>query len=574
MKYIFTIFVFLLLLISNSSAKKAEDIYFENIPAELLTNLKYEDVCKLKFAKTLENYNLIVNSIKAAEEDSSDLLFLCYLLDSNASFEMIPAIIKIVDDNKSNASDSIHCFRWFVPDTVNTVSNNIIHLLENFYNFCFIYNEGSNTVTKEPSNSFKWKHHDSLVAPYWKKLWKNDSINYRNWGKSFYDETLLKMQEADSLDFSELNYIIDSRYRQDQDSSIWKNFLSKIKASRFFYLSADSIFKVDSLAQLEQLMNCKDMFSDIFRYLSDYNQVHFEKIYPALQQYSEVDQGEIISELLNYEVIRTAIIQNPNRKIFTNQYIQNMVKKYRNHYSQIVNSDKSFAQGKTELDRRSGSYVRGYNVYNDPLYFLDMQDMNYEQQLEFIVSKLRKREQRKCLSKLIDTTKFKNLVAICKYAKEIDTVDNIKFIMDGLSVKLGIPLIRYSIDNISSLENICSNKTDEEIIHYFAVDLYPELFYNQKLNYKLISKEMESALVQNNEKYKLDTNQYAWSNSILRFMEYSSILTLIRILELEHHTRLGFKYQFDRYNPKSTQKRINAWIEYLRDKGLIDKEIK
>ncbi len=128
MKYIFTIFVFLLLSISHSSAEKSKDIYFDKIPAELLTNLKYEDVCKLKFAKTLENYNLIVDSIKAAEENSSDLLFLCSLLDSNASFEMIPAIIKIVDDNKSNASDGIYCFTWFVPDTVNTVSNNIIPL--------------------------------------------------------------------------------------------------------------------------------------------------------------------------------------------------------------------------------------------------------------------------------------------------------------------------------------------------------------------------------------------------------------------------------------------------------------
>ncbi len=442
-------------------------------------------------------------------------------------------------------------------------------MLENFYCFRYNYNEEFGTVTKEPANSYKWKQYDSLVAPYWKKLWENDSINYRNWGKSFYDETLLKMQEADSLDFSELNYILETKYRQDKDSSIWKNFLSKIKASRVFYLSTDSIFKVDSLAQIEHLMNCKDMFSRIFRYLSDYNQVQFEKIYPALQQYNEVDQGEIISEILEYEVIRTAIIKKPDRTIFTNQYIQNMVKEYRNHYSQIVNSDKSFAQGKTELDRRSGSYVRGYNVYNDPLYFLDMQDMNYEQQLEFIISKLKKREQRKCLSKLLDTTKFKNLVTICKYAKEIDTVDNIEFIMDGLSVKLGIPLIRYSIDNISSLENICSNKTDEEIINYFAVDLYPELFNNQKLNYKLISKELESVLVQNNEKYKLDATQYAWSNSILRFIEYSPILTLIRILELEHNTSLGFEYIFNRYNPEKLQSRINAWVEYLEEKGLI-----
>ncbi len=543
------------------------DYIFEDLPVIYLDNITEYASKKINFVPKAANYDKIVNAIQNTD-DISKLKNYCTLLDRHHSIEMVPYIMRVVDDYRVYSTSIIHgqsvdlSSHW--SEEKEYVSTAVISILEDLYEYSYNYNYDTKEVQKEFLLFAQkcWKPEE--VAPYWKNQWKQDSLNYRDWGKVYHqqviDNIIDKYANSDSLTRLELDIISESKFRNDSDTLIWKKLLSNLLIDDVEFLNTDSIFKISSFDQMQRFLSNKDAFIEIYERITDTTLISLDKIYHDLQNFNEVDQGEIISHLLVNNYFKNALINHPNREKLTNKYIEEKVYSFRKYYSQIEAEDDSFSFYKNALEaleQRSGSIFGTINVSNPALYFLEMDSMNFENKFQYVLLNLKGRQQRNHFFNIEDSIKYKDLPLVCKYAQQIDSISSLKYLLERLSIKLGIPLFICSLENIDSLDQILTSHTEDEYIRMSAIEFYPNLFADQKLNYSLVAEKLKSPLALKCDNYN--------------HLEYSPTLTLIRILELEHNTRLGYEYQFDRYNPKSAQKRINAWIEYLEDKGFIDK---
>ncbi len=558
MKYIFTIFVFLLLSISTTSAEQAKDLYFEKLPADFIKKINFENPIKLRFDHTPENYNTVVNLIQIAEEESLALHYLCDILDTNKSIEMVPAIMRIVNDHRLVRTTIT---MWDGPDgsggekDKHRVSNMMIVLLEKIYLFRIFFDESSNSAIKDGFHLMHLRSYYEKVASNWKQLWQKDSLNFRTWGENFYKQTLQKIDEADSLECYHINYIVDSKFRRNEDTTVWKNSLRKIIPGKYFYLKTDNVFKVDSLEQLEHLMSRLGSFSELFEYLEPLENVPFHKIYAALSTYNEVDQGEIITSLLSYEYIQKAILEHPERAYFVDDYIKDRVFKFREYYSNKKSSDSIFSPFDNMLEEKGDILFSKKNINNPPLYFFTLEKMDTKSKIYYIMDTLKGHIQKIEFQKLLETATYKDLSIIIQNYSKFSRIYPYWNMFETLTFSIGISMDNYTKNDFPTLLRILNKYDEYPFFKRHSKKLYPKLFSKEELNYQLISKELESPLAL---KYDKENK-----------LEYSPVLTLIRILELENNTWLGFKYQFDRNNPKQVQKRINAWIEYLENKGKL-----
>ncbi len=185
MRTLLLAFICMMFLSIAADAKEKKSVYFEKIPKAYLENNKSTRVDVLKFAPTLENYNTIVGLIEKG--DTNNISYLCSILDSNKSIEMVPAIMRIVDDHRlAYTTFSM----WDGPSGSGTfedeyyVSTLMIAILEKIYQFKLVYDEEYETIRKESMPYFGISDDKGKpVASAWKKLWHTDGRNYKNWGK-------------------------------------------------------------------------------------------------------------------------------------------------------------------------------------------------------------------------------------------------------------------------------------------------------------------------------------------------------------------------------------------------------
>ncbi len=526
-----------------ATSKEKKSVYFEKIPKAYLENNKSVRVEVLKFAPTLENYNTIVGLIEKG--DTNNISYLCSILDSNKSIKMVPAIMRIVDDHRlAYTTFSM----WDGPSGSGTfedeyyVSTLMIAILEKIYHFKFVYDEEHETIRKEPNTYF----HSHVVrkrkqiAAAWKKLWQTNGRNYKNWGQEFYKDKLKELQNSDYVEYYQLNFIVESPYRRTKDTTIWKSLLPKIKNDGFLYLKTDDIFKVETMEQLEHLIFDKQSFIEMFKYISDSKSISFEIIQKALQVYADNEQGEIITALLTHEVIKTAIMENPKRSFFTDSYILDKIKAYRKNPTQ---TDAFF------------DLLYLANREDNPQYFIAMSQMKFSEKLSYILDTLKDKLQNRAGIKLIESATYEDLIFIFKNTSDVYKICLSKSVFETLSFSIGIPLYKYNHNDIPTILRILERYDEELLYKRYAKRIYPKLYNGDKLNYELVGKELKSPL-----KYEY--------NDVL---EFSPVFTLIRALEVEHNTRLGYSYQFPRYDAKQVQSRIDAWLKYLEEKGLINR---
>jgi hypothetical protein len=293
------------------------------------------------------------------------------------------------------------------------------------------------------------------------------------------------------------------------------------------------------MEQLEYLIFDKQSFIEMFKYISDSKSISFEIIQKALQVYADNEQGEIITALLTHDVIKTAIMENPDRSFFTDSYILDKIKEYRKNPTQ---TDAFF------------DLLYLANREDNPQYFIAMSQMKFSEKLSYILDTLKDKLQNRAGIKLIESATYEDLTFIFKNTSDVYKICLSKSLFETLSFSIGIPLYKYNHNDIPTILRILERYDEELLYKRYAKRLYPKLYNGDKLNYELVGKELKSPL-----KYEY--------NDVL---EFSPVFTLIRALEVEHNTRLGYSYQFPRYDAKQVQSRINAWLKFLEEKGLIE----
>ncbi len=550
MRLLICILLSVITLYTNTLAEdfvKVKDLYYKKLPTDFTKKINFENPVKLRFDHTPENYNIIVDAIQEAKEESLELHYLSVLLDINQSIEMVPAIMRIVDDHRIEYTEVS-----FWEGDYGTggsfeeklkISELMLNILEDLYSFRLVFDESTNMIKEEAFYYLDMNDHTTQDSYFWKRLWQADSLNYKKWGSNFHKRLLEDYLLTDSLEVWQVNSLVSSKYRQTNDTLIWKKLLKKIVQTDLLILETDSVFKIDSVEELKHLIFDKMSLINVYWYINDYKKLSFPKLYKLLQKYNDYEQGEILSGLLELTNIKQAILHQSNRIDLDDQYIIEKIETFRNQANNI-------------------SYLPISNFENHPLYFIKMSKMIFEEQLKYILNNLKGKTKEKELLALIETLTFTSLPKLLEQIDDIKQFTDYNNLIEAISTFVGIPIESISDYSIKTIIELFKTHSEKDFFLHFSSKFYPNLYRAANLDYRLVSTELrkEDAL-------KLNLNYFPDVPPLI----FSPALLLIRLLELEHDTRLGYEYQFDRNNPENVQKRINAWIEYLENKELINR---
>ena len=133
-----------------------------------------------------------------------------------------------------------------------------------------------------------------------------------------------------------------------------------------------------------------------------------------------------------------------------------------------------------------------------------------------------------------------------------------------ITLNIGIPLADYSKETLKQLLTFSITHSRKELFKKYSLIYYPNLYNEKELDF--------------GEIYK-----YLSFDVVLGFIggqgddRYDSILPLLRLLEENFNTTLNFdnnlKY-VDVSTTTSIKRRCNAWKKFLKEEGLVTKELK
>jgi len=136
-----------------------------------------------------DDYALIFETIRSAQQPHIALRLILYL-SLHPSMDMVPELMQLLKTN--------------------TIRSEAVALLETIYGYRFQYN-------------------GQTVAEQWFDYWKQDSTNYRNWGRTFIEKMVNRVQESPLVDIQEINAITESPFYKNEYRTVCLEALRKVQ---------------------------------------------------------------------------------------------------------------------------------------------------------------------------------------------------------------------------------------------------------------------------------------------------------------------------------------------------------
>jgi len=136
-----------------------------------------------------ENYDAIFETIRTTTQGRIALRLMLYL-SLHPSIDMVPELMRLLETN--------------------TTRSEAVALLETIYGYRFQYN-------------------GQTAAEQWLDYWQQDSTNYRNWGRTFIERMVEKVDDSPLVDIQDINAITESPFYQDEYREVCLEALRKVQ---------------------------------------------------------------------------------------------------------------------------------------------------------------------------------------------------------------------------------------------------------------------------------------------------------------------------------------------------------
>lgn len=462
----------------------------------------------------------IVNVIKQEEEPEVIKKLFKYMWQ-HPNIEFIPFLFELIDDERvitKNSNVSV------------TVADNIIPIVENVYNHSF-----DNVSPKRP-----------FATKEWRELWKNDGPAYDRWEQKFFEAKLDSLQYLKKLKIETLNELTESSLFSDKYKPSILGNLKKVKPIRNIRrLSVDP-----KLSVTEDLKYFENFFFS-YKELDDI---------PKLFNITE----ENIDQMLSFIERKSASFEVSEKgSLYNNLFRASWLSRYINQGKLELSSAKIIEEALEEYLNES-EFLSEFEEQMTQLNIAQLQFMGKEIQDKIdatIALDVDNSSKAKILKSIIATISYEEIRLVVNRFDEMSNILGEKT-YQFLSQDFGIPV--FSFSTMKEQEQFIRNHNKLSEFDFYAL-------YLKRFGLDLFLR-----------KNQLD---YTKIYNILRFDNVSPfvgetggkrdwyIYGIIKLLELQHDTRLGFHEKLNEsqtFYSFSSTKRAQAWLQYLEEQHLVD----
>jgi len=510
--------------------------YFENIK-----EIKKESLITVKINEN--DYDFVFNKLNT-ESDKDIESKILNVIDANQKIKMIPYLIKSLDNLNIVDKTYMHYTGNDLSDNyVNydiNVCDRVVAILENLTGHTFSEEKEKNTdfyflsMSRDGSIYYSDK---SKTAKNWKKLWEKDSLNYENWGKTFFAKKVKKISTESSVKIDDLMSILNSPYYDTTFRLMILESMKKLNPCedyRNLYFLKDTL---DDKYIDYFLLPCNSC-DDSWNVLKNFKKKSPDKIINFFEKFSEnfspVDKGILYTRLLNEDYFDW-IMQYP---------LKDDLKK------DILNSLNAYLKS---YKKRKSDYE--YSSIRSAIYRLTVNKSNIESILNEIL-KEKSEDAKDILEKFLYAVPYNLLGVILDYYDKLpfDNWDKKAYI----SYDFGIPIKDTTGKTFSEFK-----ENYKKLSEY---DLYCYYLDKSGFDYKDINGKLDFEKIYAILRYGTKINFVgSWDEDVF-------ILPVLRLLQITLKTNLDGQYKFNNmishfgYTGKSD---FNDWCKFLVDKKLV-----
>lgn len=459
----------------------------------------------------------IIDIIQA--EDAENIRKIFVYLRLHPSVDIIPDLFRLIDDQRPLMHrDGIDI----------SVADFTIPVIENAYNYNIEPTEG------RPFNTEAWQ-----------KLWKSDGKNYLTWTDNFFEESLVSIQQPETLSIDDINAITESPNYRPKYKKECLQALKKVRPLK----DIKRLIIEPRLSVSEDLIYFEDFFFN-YKDLDDILKLFEIKAKDA-------------NQLLDFVQKKSAKFSYTEKgSFYNNLFRQPWMSVYINS-PKVAKEKTNFILGVLNNYLDESDYLSEYEEQTTYLYIAQIQNIGLttEQKLQSLRTlDIDAGSQKKIREEIIANIGYKDLAMVAEQLTQtIPDVNASTF--KFINKDFGLPV--FNLHNADTLQLFLKRhrSMDEATFYHtylkeFGVDYLDK---KGKLDFNKIYKILQFDIV---------TPFVNRSGGRRDYFTYG----LIKILELHFEERLGFHEKLNEnqtFYSFSSVKRANAWRKYLRKKKLV-----
>ena len=513
---------------------------------------------------TGEHYEAIVARIQE-RRDPANLYKYLFVLSRNLSLQMAPFIFPLLEDHRIYLEgEYIGLESIFGPplrsrreerkrekeeekEKERVVSVELVKMLEELFSHSF------KELEYTADQALKRREIAGASANHWHQMWLHDSVNYSNWDSQFYADKVEWLANSDWASVSIINAIIGSTNFSSNDKGIVLSALQKLTDSNdVSEIHFNKKFDVSDFERFGNLHFSHWKLEHLHKEVTFSDSADFWRFIVRQIQYNEdpVWKGYTYDGLLYYDPFvhwLTAI----NREVGELR-------------AEIIRSLDARLEDLHRKEHVIDAYIKSTLRHK---FLVQHFDQSTEENIKLTLSIPNKAARKEIMGDILATASYENLSVVLRYYDALDTLDLLHqfdvehYVGDELGIPLSIldePKEFWKDDlrpeRIDTLLQQHSRFSELEFYKHYATKLHPKLLDSNKvINYD------EAYFIL---KYG-QTNRFVGAGPV---EGRAFVIPVIRILELEFETRLGYRrnFYFD-----SNNERPLKWADYLQEHGLV-----
>ena len=386
---------------------------------------------------------------------------------------------------------------------------------------------------------------DGTTAAFWIELWEEHSEEYRNWGRMLFERELAVLRNSDTLAISTLNAVLESEFYEPRYRDPVLRAMRRVRPIRELRrLRPDPL--LDPQTELHYLDELEFPVRDL------------DKLTRLFRKESQEDVNALTNYILRKMRDETVVVRGPlyNDLFRLNWFTARVIG------NELLPETVSHLWLTLEVYLRESDYLSTYEEQTTLRNIALLSNLSKtlpEQLQSSLTLELDEESRARVQETILSRVSYPELGQVFPYLTELSVLERYNFLMTDF----GIPVVDPTDPAVQRDLIATHRELDEREFYEHWLDRFG-------VGYKKPDGTLDYEAIERILRFDLAIPFVGTGGKLRDYYVYG----IIKLLELEHGTRLGFHPKLNEnqtFYTYNTGKRIAAWLAYLTEGGFIQK---
>ena len=481
-----------------------------------------------------KDFSYITERIKELKDVEKIKLLFVYL-EQNPAIEQVPSLVSLLSDQR------VLDKRDFGKQVLYyTVADYAVAQMERIYKHSFADEKDFYKIKKTNTYIFK------KTSSHWLAYWNEKGADYKNWEKVFFEQKINLLMNQPTINLINNIYYSPFFSKDVHEQILWAAFPKIKPQAELIYWPFKENISPEIWLKIEPYINDAISFAHFVAQLqTDKPESFMEKLIAKMSVLDLYHRGEIYYQLF---------LKGNLREWFSKYTLEK-------YAPPIKEALQTFANA-------TDAYELEYLMIQRYIFFLENLHKTISQQFTKALLITRKDLKLEILEDILINSSYENLREIWSNVKNLNTNNHSDLLrsqlMQYIQEDLGILSDDMGDNSIDDMMIMHRQLSEKEFYRYYirkaGLDIFDE---SGNLIYKTIYDVL---------KYDVCTD-FA---GLLPSVRAGQVFMVIRLLELEFDTRLGFPanlyHTYSFVFRQNIRQRVARWMQFLEEKELVERD--